>query len=57
MRWALIDLNNLVENIVIWDGLGEVFAGKTIVQLEEGEWCNVGALYEATGTARFTEPV
>jgi hypothetical protein len=55
MRWALIDLNNLVENIVIWDGLGEVFAGKTIVQLEENEWCSVGALYEATGTPRFTE--
>jgi len=55
MRWALIDLNNLVENIIIWDGQGELFEGKTIVQLEEGEWCNLGALYDPNSNeARFT---
>ncbi len=55
MRWALINVNNLVENVVIWDGQGEIFVGKTIVQLEDGEWCSIGALYEANGTPRFIE--
>lgn len=55
MRWALINVNNLVENVVIWDGQGEIFAGKTIVQLQDGEWCSIGALYEVNGTPRFIE--
>lgn len=54
-RWALINANNLVENIVIWDGQGEIFSGRTIVQIEEGESCNIGALYEENGTPRFIE--
>jgi len=57
MRWALIDSNNFVENIVIWDGLGDLFVDKTIVQLEDNEWCDIGASYEATGTPRFTQSV
>ena len=55
MRWALIDANNLVENIVIWDGQGDIFVGKNIVQLQDGEWCSIGALYDENGTPRFTE--
>lgn len=55
MRWAMIDANNIVENVIIWDGLGDLFSGKTIVQLEDGEWCSIGALYEANGTPRFIE--
>jgi hypothetical protein len=55
MRWALINVNNLVENVVIWDGQGEIFAGKTIVQLQDGEWCSIGALYNSNGTPRFIE--
>lgn len=55
MRWALINSNNFVENIVIWDGLGDLFVDKIIVQLEENEWCNIGALYEANSTPRFIE--
>jgi hypothetical protein len=57
MRWAMINENNIVDNIIVWDGQGELFSGKTIVQLQDEEWCNIGALYEATGTPRFTEPV
>jgi hypothetical protein len=53
MRWALINLNNLVENIVIWDGTGEIFSGITIVQINEGESCNIGDSYDLNGNPRF----
>ena len=57
MKWVLINIEtNLVENIVIWDGQGDIFSGKNIVQLQEGEWCSIGALYDANGTPRFIEP-
>ena len=55
MRWALIDANNLVENIVIWDGQGDIFTGKNIVQLQDGEWCSIGALYDANTNPKFIE--
>ena len=55
MKWALIDVNNLVENIVIWDGMGDIFVGKNIVQIQDGEWCSIGALYEANSSIRFIE--
>jgi len=55
MRWALINVNNLVENVVIWDGQGDCFAGKTIVQLQDGEWCSIGASYDVNGNPKFIE--
>jgi hypothetical protein len=55
MRWALIDANNLVENIIVWDGQGDIFVGKNIVQIQDGEWCSIGALYEANSGVRFIE--
>jgi hypothetical protein len=63
MRWAMITSENIVENIIIWDGQGDLFAGKTVVQLQDGEWCSIGAAYTEGGTPRFipnssdTEPV
>jgi len=54
-RWALINADNLVENIVVWDGQGEIFAGRTVVQLSDGEWCNIGASYDANGNPKFIE--
>jgi hypothetical protein len=54
-RWALINADNLVENIVVWDGQGEIFAGRTIVQLNDEEWCNIGASYDANGNPKFIE--
>ena len=55
MRWALIDANNIVENVIIWDGQGDLFSGKTVVQLQEGEWCSIGASYNPNATeSRFT---
>ena len=54
MRWAIIGSQNIVENIIIWDGQGDLFAGKTVVQLQDGEWCSIGASYTEGGTPRFT---
>lgn len=51
----MIDTNNIVENVIIWDGLGDLFSGKIVVQLQDGEWCSVGALYNSNGTPRFIE--
>lgn len=54
MRWAMINSENIVENIIIWDGQGDLFAGKTVVQLQDGEWCDMRATYTETGNPRFT---
>lgn len=55
MKWAMIDANNIVENVIIWDGIGDLFVGKTVVQLQEGEWCSIGAIYDPNANgSRFT---
>jgi len=54
-RWALVNADNVVENIVVWDGQGEIFAGRTVVQLGDGEWCNIGASYDANSNPKFIE--
>ena len=55
MRWAMINEDNIVENIIIWDGTGDLFLGKTVVQLQEGEWCDMGALHTPNANGlRFT---
>jgi hypothetical protein len=54
MKWAIIE-DNRVSNIIIWDGTGEIFSGKTMIQLNEGEWCNIGSLYDANANPRFIE--
>lgn len=54
MRWAMIDNNNTVYNIIVWDGQGNLFEGMKVVQLEEGEWCDMGSLFTENATPRFT---
>jgi hypothetical protein len=40
MRWALVDSNNIVENIVIWDGSGSLFhKSNHILIYNENEHC------------------
>jgi hypothetical protein len=56
MRWALVDSNNIVENIVIWDGSGSLFQGVTCVNLQENEHCSIGWTYDVNGSPRFIEP-
>jgi len=57
MRWAIIDTNNTVENVIIWDGVTaiEPYTVSSFVQLEENERCGIGWLYNSTNTPRFTE--
>lgn len=59
MRWAIIYPDTfIVENIVIWGGEGDIFAGFITVQLGEDEYCNPGWVYDPTPLAnpRFTDP-
>lgn len=57
MRWAMITSENIVENIIIWDGQGDLFSGKTVVQLQEGEYCNIGSTFDPNATEnRFSVP-
>ena len=32
IRWALVNSNNTVDNVVIWDGTGDLFQGTTNIQ-------------------------
>jgi len=40
---------------MVWDGQGEIFAGRTVVQLGDGEWYNIGASYDANSNPKFIE--
>ena len=55
MRWAMINANNIVDNVIIWDGQGDIFVGKNIVQIDENEWCSIGCSYDANSNPRFIE--
>lgn len=58
MRWAIINLQtNIVENIIIWDGLTQIFPtdSSSLIQLEENERCSSGDLYQENNTPRFIE--
>jgi|APGre2960657373_1045057.scaffolds.fasta_scaffold20730_5 hypothetical protein len=52
MKWAIVE-GDYVSNIVVWDGTGEIFSGITIVQINEGESCNIGDSYDLNGNPRF----
>lgn len=53
-KHAIIDSNNVVENIILWDGTSEWRPpeGKTLVEVEE-IFCGPGWIYE---NGVFTEP-
>jgi hypothetical protein len=58
MRWAIINNDtNLVENIIIWDGVTSLYPYDTsnFVQLQENEPCSMGWLYQSSNNPRFTE--
>jgi len=57
MTWAVINLENLVVNVVIWGGGDNLFDGFTTVQLGENEPCSPGWTYDPNATPRFTEPL
>lgn len=48
-KYAIIATgNNVVSNIVLWDGESEWGPGKgyTTVKLWDGQWCDIGAVYD-----------
>lgn len=57
MRWVLVNkLSNTVENIIIWDGVGDLFLNTNYIpiQLTEDEnTVQVGWLYNETDSIRF----
>lgn len=58
MRWAIINLETqIVENVIIWDGNGDIFPYDTLqlIQLEEDERCEIGNLYEQNSSPRFIQ--
>ena len=60
MRWAIINLEtNIVENVIIWDGNGDIFPydTKSLIQLDENERCGPGHLYNPINQIRFNEIV
>ena len=56
MRWALVNLNNIVENVVVWDGTGDLFQGTTNIHLGDDEHCGPGWTYDPNNNPRFVEP-
>lgn len=56
MRWALVNSDNIVENVVIWDGVNDLFHNTTNINLNENERCEIGFLYDPNGDPRFNEP-
>jgi hypothetical protein len=56
MRWALVNTNNIVDNVVIWDGGGDLFQGTTNIHLGDDEHCAPGWTYDANNNPRFIAP-
>lgn len=52
LRYALVK-NNIVENIVAWDGEGDLFNEYETIELEEGTLCSIGWEYNE---GVFTDP-
>ncbi|HHK4130211.1 TPA: hypothetical protein ACQTWV_001867 [Enterobacter roggenkampii] len=51
-QYALVK-NNVVENIVAWDGEGDLFNDYQAIKLEEGQECSIGWEYS---DGNFTDP-
>ena len=50
MRYALIDADGLVVNVIVWDGNAEYTApdGLTLVQIPDDQPCGTGWTYDVT---------
>jgi len=58
-RWALVNPETLVvDNVVIWGGGESLWPDFNTIQLNEGEPCGQGWVYDPTPMAnpRFTDP-
>jgi len=59
MRWALVDSDFIVDNVIIWGGNDPLWNDLLAVQLLDGERCAPGWTYDPAPMAspRFIEPV
>ena len=50
--------NNVVNNIIVWDGQEQWGPGKgyTVVEIKEGQACSMGYVYDKE-TGKFNAPV
>ena len=57
MRYAVIDSNNYVVNIALWDGVSEWSPGPglILIQLQEEQLVDIGWTYDEE-TGLFTDP-
>lgn len=55
-RWALIDADSVVANVVIWTGGESLWPNLTPILLNENERCAPGWTYEPNSNPRFIEP-
>lgn len=60
MRWALVSMEtNIVENVIIWDGTGDLYQNRSwiTVQLNENELTtSTGWIYDPNTDPRFSAP-
>jgi hypothetical protein len=58
MRWALINNQNEVSNVIIWDGQQQFSTpeGMQLLQLNDDEGCGPGYSYDENSSPRFTAP-
>ena len=57
MRYAVVQSGTVV-NLIVWDGVTawQPPVGTDAVHVENGEWVDIGANYDAKGSPRFTPP-
>jgi hypothetical protein len=58
MRYAVIDSNNYVVNIVLWDGVSEWSPGPglSLIQIQEEQFVDIGWTYDEE-TGLFINPI
>ena len=58
MKWAFVDSENIVVNVIVWDGAANIYTppNVTLIQILEDEICSSGYSYDANGSPRFTAP-
>lgn len=58
MKWAIVEQNNIVSNVVVWDGSSQWMppSNTRLIQLNENENCSGGATYAEGQNPRFILP-
>lgn len=58
-RWALVNADSVVDNVVIWGGGESMWPDKLTILLDDNELCAPGWTYDPAPMAnpRFIEPV